>query len=136
MANTTVIVDPVNYLGVSKHILDTVYAPFIRYKCNYRVQPSDRQQYTSTFSTKYGVYVLGAAPLLTLNATTQHRAIYFFIYLRSLSTVQSITHLVIRRTNINEIKMWKEAASRSGSLIKENYHRYPLGWRAAGPLAV
>jgi hypothetical protein len=110
MANTTVIVDPVNCLGVSKHISDTVYAPFIRYKCNYLVQHSDGQQYTSTVSTKYGVCVLGAAPLLTLNAATQHRALYFFIYLRSLSIVHSITHPAIRSININEIKMWKEAA--------------------------
>jgi hypothetical protein len=79
MANTTVIVDPVNCL-VSEHISDTVYAPFIRYKCNYLFQPSDRQQYTTTGSTKYRVYVLGALPLLTLIAT-QHRAIYVFILL-------------------------------------------------------
>ena len=105
MANTTVIVDPVNCLGVSKHISDTVYTQFIRYKRNYLVRPSERQQYTSTVSTKYGVCVLGAAPLLTLTATTQLRAIYFFIYLRSLSIVLSITHPVIRRININEIKM-------------------------------
>ena len=77
MANKTVIVDPVNCLGVSKHASHTVYAPFMRYKCNYLFQPSDRQQYTSTLSTKYGVCVLSATPLLTLTATIQHRSIYF-----------------------------------------------------------
>jgi hypothetical protein len=90
MANATVIVDPNGGLWQTRPLLwilstvlefqnisDTVHAPFIKYKCNYLVQPSDRQQYTSTVSTKYGVCVLGAAHLVALTVTAQHPAIYF-----------------------------------------------------------
>ena len=82
-----VTVDPVNCTGVSKHISDTMYAPPPHSHQVQMVQPSDRQPYTSTDSTKYGVCVFGAASLLTLTgaaslltltATKQHRAIYFF----------------------------------------------------------
>jgi hypothetical protein len=66
-ANTAVIVDPVNSLGVTKHLSETVYAYLIKYKCNYLAQPPDTQQYRPTVSIKHGLCVLGAAHLVNIN---------------------------------------------------------------------